>query len=66
MFFYKYFPIYNDVNWRQNKKRQYACQRYRNLSEEEKTKSVNMIVNDIEIFLRIKIRLTEYRKNYYN
>ena len=31
-----------------------ACERYQNLSEEEKTKSTTMLVSDIEIFLRKK------------
>ena len=34
--------------------RKEARERYQNLSEEKKTKSVNIIVNNIEIFLNIK------------
>ena len=37
-----------------NKKRQYARDQYYNLSEEEKTKSVRMVVNNIEIFPKMK------------
>ena len=37
-----------------NKKRQHACERCRNLSEEEKTKSVNMVMDNIEIFWKMK------------
>ena len=31
-----------------------ACERYQNLSEEEKTKRENIVVNNIEIFLKMK------------
>ena len=37
-----------------NKTRQYARKRYTNLSEVEKTKSVNMVVSDTEIFQKMK------------
>ena len=36
---------------KKNRKLQYAHERYRNLSEEKNLKSVNMLVNAIEIFL---------------
>ena len=31
-----------------------VCERYQNLSEEEKTESTNMLVSDIETFLKKK------------
>ena len=34
--------------------RKKTCTRYQNLSEEEKTKIINMVVNDIEVFLKMK------------
>ena len=39
----------------QNRNCQHTCEQYINILEEEKkTKSVNMVANDIKIFLKIK------------
>ena len=37
-----------------NKKQENASEKYQNISGEEKEKSVNIIVNDIKISLKIK------------
>ena len=44
----------NHFEEEKNKKRQYAHERYRNLSEKKKKRSVNMAMNDIKFFYRIK------------
>ena len=44
---------------------QYVCEQYRNLSEEEKTKMVNMFMKDMENLPKDeKQRLVEYGKIY--
>ena len=43
IFFRNLFSIYKKV-----------CKKYQKASEKEKTKSVNMLVNDVEIFLKKK------------
>ena len=55
----KIFPIYKNDNRILSKKikerpSKRARERYQNLSGEEKTKSTNMFVSDIEIFLKKK------------
>ena len=37
---------------KKNKKRQYAGKQFRNFPKEEKTNSVNMLVKNIELFLK--------------
>ena len=38
------------------KKQKRACERYQNIFEEKKQNIVNMIVNNIKIFLKMKIK----------
>ena len=35
-----------------DKAHEYACEKHRNLSKKKKKKSINMLVNDIELFLK--------------
>ena len=46
---------------KQRKASKKVWERYQNLSQEEKTKSINMPINDIEIFLKKKV----YKKHQY-
>ena len=50
-------------NYKKNKERlqKKVWERYQNLSQEEKTKSINMPINNIEIFLKKKA----YKKHQY-
>ena len=57
----KYYQKNKTREWYQNlsekekdKRWKKARERYENFAEEEKEKSINIIVNDIEIFLKIK------------
>ena len=50
----------------QNKKHQYARERYRNLSNEKKKGSVNMVVNDKNLLENEKAKLSWEYKKYLN
>ena len=49
----------------EEKKWKKICQKCQNFTEEEKEKSVNIIVNVIKTFLNIKKKLIKYTRNYY-
>ena len=58
-YFLQFFSIYKNANRILSKKTKEklskkVLERHRNLSDEKKTKSVNMLVSDIEIFLKKK------------
>ena len=52
--FYNFFSIYKNVYWISSGKKRKACGRCRNVTNNnfKKTKSENMEVNDIRIFLK--------------
>ena len=54
---YKYVGLVLPKN--KDKLQRKACDRFQDFSEEEKTKNISMLVNDIEIFLKKKKTNTE-------
>ena len=53
IFLYRFFCYIKTFGWILSKKERKACERYQDLSEDEKTKSVSILVND-EVFSRKK------------
>ena len=49
-----FFPVYKNLNRILLKKQRKTSKKVQNLSKEEKTKFGNMVMNDIEIFQKIK------------